>query len=105
MSKLELEFHEKMEEIYFRAKDEIGYPANRFKQMIDINGGYKAAKILLQSKDLSDGFIELCMHHRQDLSMEALITENLRFHELFTKEEIKTARDRLVDSGYSPKIR
>ena len=105
MKKLELEFHNKMEEIYFRAKDEIDYPANRFKQMIDINGGYKAAKILLGSKELSDGFIELYNHNRLDLSMEALIVENLKFHELFTKDEIKIAKDRLIKCGYIPKTK
>lgn len=105
MKKLELEFHDRMEEIYYRAKDEIDYPANRFKQMIDINGGYKAAKILLDSKELSDGFIELYNHNRLDLSMEALIVENLKFHELFTKDEIKIAKDRLIKCGYIPKIK
>jgi len=83
MKKLEIEFHNKMEEIYFRAKDEIGYKANRFKQMIDINGGYKAAKILIGSKELSEGFEELCKHRRLDISMEALIFENFDMNPIF----------------------
>jgi len=33
MDKLELEFHKKMTEIYFKAKDEIGNTAIRFKQL------------------------------------------------------------------------
>ncbi|MBA7509687.1 hypothetical protein ES705_01651 [subsurface metagenome] len=103
MNKLELEFHNKMEEIYFRAKDEIGYRATRFKQMVDVNGGREAAIILLKSKDISYGFEELCLHNRQDLSMEALIVENIKFYSLFNKKEIKTARKKLKESGYIPK--
>ena len=103
MNKLELEFNNYMEEIYFKAQDEIGYRATRFKQMVDINGGLKAAKILLKSKDISYGFEELCLHHRQDLSMEALIVENIKFYSLFIKKEIETARKRLKESRYIPK--
>ena len=97
MNKLELEFHNCMEEIYFKAKDEIGYRATRFKQMADVNGGRKAAKILLKSKDPLYGFEELCIHNRQDLSMEALIVENIKFYSLFNKKEIETARKRLKE--------
>ena len=104
MKELEKEFHKKMTEIYDKAKAELDYRANRFKHMVDEYGGYKAAKILLSSRGVPYGFEELSRYHRQDLTMEALIVENPKFHELFTKDEIKIAKKRLRDSGYTPNI-
>jgi len=41
---LELEFHHDMLEIYRRAKEECGYNATRFCQMVANNGGLRAAQ-------------------------------------------------------------
>lgn len=106
MKELEKEFHTKMTEIYDKAKAEIGYNAGRFKQLVDTNGGLKAAKILLAEKVAPLGFVELSsFHHRPDLTMEALIVENSKFYELFTKDEIKVAKKRLRDVKYIPKMK
>ena len=94
---LELKFHAAMLNIYDRAVLECNYPATRFLDMVHEQGGFDAAKSLLLSKKLSDGFIELWKLKRLDLSMEALIVENLKFHPLFTKLELHTARKRLED--------
>ena len=105
MKELEKEFHIKMTEIYDKAKAEIGYNAGRFKQMVDRYGGLIAARKLLSYKGIPYGFEELSLHHRQDLTMEALIVENPKFYELFKKDEIKVAKKRLRDSGYTPNIK
>ena len=105
MKELEKEFHIKMTEIYDKAKAEIGYNAGRFKQIVNTNGGIKAAKILLGEKVTPIGFVELSARHRPDLTMEALIVENPKFQELFTEAAIKVAKKRLRDVKYIPKMK
>ena len=93
-------FHQAMFLIYERAKDECGYIATRFREMVEENGGLEAAKKLLQ-KPLSEGFISLWERGRVDLTMEALILQP-KWKVLFTDEELKIARIRLQDAGYTP---
>ncbi len=40
---------------------------------------------------------------RLDVTMEALIVENQKWHPLFTEEEIGIAEKRLSDFGYEPR--
>ena len=46
-SKLEIAFDERMRQIYDQAKEECGYTATRFLQMVNADGGLNAAKKLL----------------------------------------------------------
>ena len=105
MKNLKLKFNEAMKDIYKQAKIECGYNATRFLQMVNELGGYKAALRLLYSKDVSEGFIELWKLARLDLTMEAMIYENLIWHDLFNKKELAIARKRLEDLDYKPKIK
>ncbi len=100
---LELKFHEAMIEIYEQAKSELNYNATRFLQAVNKHGGFKAAKIFLCAKDYSDGFVKLWERKRLDLTMEAMIIENSKWHCLFTKEELLIAEKRLINLGYKPK--
>ncbi|HBW56539.1 MAG TPA: hypothetical protein DEF27_01560 [Oscillatoriales bacterium UBA8482] len=97
---LELKFHEAMIEIYEQAKSELKYNATRFLQAVNEHGGLKAAKIFLNTKGFSYGFIELWERGRLDLTMEAMIVKNSKWHGLFTKQELLIAKKRLVDLGY-----
>ena len=91
-SDLAREFHILMRSIYDRAKSECGYNATRFKKMLEEKGGREAAKTLLKSPMVSDGFVELYMRKRLDLTVEAQILDNPRFWCLFDEKELDTAR-------------
>ena len=100
MESLEQEFHEAMLHVYERARDECGYNAIRFLQMVTDLGGLEAAKRLLHSKDLSCGFERLWELGRLDISMEKVVMDP-KWRSLFTDEELSIARRRLEDCRYS----
>ncbi len=86
------EFPVLMRSIYDRAKAECGYNATRFKRMLEERGGVETAKVLLKAPTVSDGFVELYMRNRLDLTVEAQLLENPQFWPLFTDTELDTAR-------------
>ena len=92
--KLEERFHQQMLNVYRRAKDECGYTANRFHQMVEEQGGLQTAKALLASKRIPDGFAQLYMLGRLDISMENLVLQE-PWANLFTDTELAVARRRL----------
>lgn len=96
---LELDFHKEMLEIYRRAKEECGYNATRFLQMVANDGGLKTARKLLATAEPSDGFTELWRNHRLDLAMENLVLKS-KYRSLFTAQEIDIARERLKSYGF-----
>lgn len=91
-SELAGQFHILMRSIYERAKTECGYNATRFKKMLEASGGVETAKTLLRAPAVSDGFVELFMRKRLDLTVEAQILDNPQFWSLFTESELDTAR-------------
>ena len=93
-------FHRSMLRIYDLAKEDCGYTPVRFLQMVQEYGGLRTAKRLLAKTDIQSGLTTLWDCGRLDLSMEALVISE-RYQPLFTKEEIETARARLVEYGYS----
>jgi hypothetical protein len=92
-------FHRRMVLVYERARDEAGYVATRFLQMVSERGGLEAAKALLNSPAVSDGFTALWERGRLDLTVEKLVLEP-EFRDLFNEEERLIARDRLKQYGY-----
>ncbi|MBN1568340.1 MAG: hypothetical protein JXA73_10880 [Acidobacteria bacterium] len=97
---IELEFHHEMLSIYTRAKDECNYSATRFLQMVNERGGLQAAKTLLHAEGYSEGLTALWEHGRLDITMEAIVVRQ-PWSQLFTRDELETARRRLIDLGYS----
>jgi hypothetical protein len=95
MSSLSKQFDQAMAEIYRRAKKEAGYPASIFFQMINDRGGLATAKFLINSPKPSDGYTHLYERGRLDLTVEAMVAENDKWHELFTGQELEKARRRL----------
>ncbi len=87
-------FHKDMVNIYFRAKRECHYNAERFFQMVDQRGGLETAKDLISRDEVSEGFTNLYLLGRLDLAMENLVV-NPTYSELFTDEEIAKCRERL----------
>jgi hypothetical protein len=68
--------------------------AIRFHQMVEEQGGLQAAKTLLASKRISDGFAQLYMLGRLDISMENLVLQE-PWSSLFADTELAVARRRL----------
>jgi hypothetical protein len=106
MQSLSKLFDVAMFEIYRRAKSEAGYDATIFLGMLNdrSRGGLSTAKYLINSRKPSDGYTNLYERGRLDLTVEAMVLENSKWHELFTSEELDKARRRLTDYGYTPKV-
>ena len=100
MQELSKTFDAAMFDIYQRAKSEAGYNATIFLKMLSDRGGLDTAKYLINSAKESDGYAALYLRKRLDLTVEAMVVENARWHELFTSEELTKARLRLEKHGY-----
>jgi len=103
MAGLEAQFDVAMFRVYRRAKDEAGYNAAIFLQMLSDRGGVPTAKTLINAAKPSDGYTELYMRERLDLTVEAVVVEDEQWHALFTDEELKRARRRLREYRYVPR--
>jgi len=95
MNQLEIKFHEDMRDIYLTAKKELKYNASRFWQLVSEKGGVQAAKTLIAKDGGTYGFEVLWEHRRLDLSVEAHVLKP-EYTDLFTNEERKLCRDRLI---------
>jgi hypothetical protein len=100
MQDLLKQFDLAMFEIYRRAKSEAKYNATIFFGMLNDRGGVDTAKYLINSPKPSDGYTALYERGRLDLTVEAMVIESDKWHELFTAEELVRARKRLADYGY-----
>jgi hypothetical protein len=96
-------FTQAMFQIYRRAKDEAGYTANIFLDMITRNHGLATAKTLINAAQPSDGYTNLFQRDRLDLTVEAVVVESLRWRNLFTAEELARAENRLRQYNYTPR--
>lgn len=97
------QFDVAMFSIYERAKSEAGYNATIFLGMLNNRGGLSTAKYLINTPKPSDGYTHLYERGRLDLTVEAMVVENSRWHGLFTEEELGKARRRLKQYGYVPR--
>lgn len=100
MPDLEAQFDRAMEDIYIRAKEEAGYTASIFHRMLCERRGRQTAKDLINSKHPSEGYTALWELKRLDLTVEAVVHDNPRWHPLFTPDELERARQRLDDYDY-----
>jgi hypothetical protein len=98
---LEAQFHEQMVNIYRNALKEAHYNAKKFLEMVTMQGGLAAAKTLLHTPYLPDGFAELWQRGRLDLTMEYMLIQ-APWKTLFTEEELKVAADRLAGHSQPP---
>jgi hypothetical protein len=89
------QFDEAMFGVYERALLEARYKASQLFQMLSDSGGLATAKKLLNSADESLGYTELWRRGRLDLTVEALIYDNPRWHPLFTQDELHKCVERL----------
>jgi hypothetical protein len=94
------QFDEEMLNIYRRAKLEVGYNASLFLQMLTEHGGLETARILIHKDKISDGYTALYLRGRLDITVEAIIHDNPKWHTLFTSEELEICNHRLKSYGY-----
>jgi hypothetical protein len=89
-----------MFEIYARARAEAKYTASVFLGMLQRQGGLITAKQLINASKPSDGYTALYERGRLDLTVEAVVIENIEWHDLFSTEELARAKARLKQYGY-----
>lgn len=99
---LESEFAQALEGTVEAAKQR-GYIPTYFMQMLGQYGGVETAKRLLAKSEPQEGLFELWRLNLLHDSMEAVIWDNPRFHELFEQTELEEARQRLDELGYFKK--
>jgi hypothetical protein len=63
--------------------------------------GLETARILLHSPNVSEGYT-LYLRGRLDLTVEAVIHDNPKWHPLFTQDELAICTKRLEDYRYLP---
>ena len=78
----------------------IGYKPQAFITMRITHGTIIAIKKLINSQKVPRGFTNLCEMKRLDLSMENIIQEP-EWINLFSDEDRKNAKKRLMDYGYN----
>ena len=98
---LEAQFNQEMLGIYRRAKNEANYNATIFLRMLTKDGGLRTAKTLINASKPSEGYTQLYLRGRLDLTVEAVVLADARWQSLFLAEELERARKRLKDYGYS----
>lgn len=99
-SRLEAQFDTAMMEIYQRAKIEANYVATVFHRMLSDHRGLETARRLVNDRKVSDGYTALWERGRLDLTVEAVIWDNPKWHPLFTPNEMKVIEKRLSEYGY-----
>jgi len=100
---LEKQFDEVMMDIYRRAKTECNYTPSIFFRMLSDKRGVATAKQLINASSVSEGYTRLFKLGRLDLTVEAVIFDTLKWHELFTNSEIAKCKARLTDYNYFKK--
>ncbi|MCK3778939.1 hypothetical protein MZK49_19720 [Ensifer sesbaniae] len=103
IANLERQFGVAMLGIYQRAKVEAKYNATVFLGMLNDRGGLPTAKYLINAADPSEGYTNLWERGRLDLTVEATVLENSKWHPLFTPDELAKAKARLVAYQYQAK--
>ena len=73
------------------AKAEVNYNPTRFKQMLAEHGGFTTAHRLLERREPSDGFNNMLMAGRVDLTLECLI-QRPQWARFFSQSELAFAK-------------
>lgn len=99
---LEEEFTQALEGTIEAAKKR-GYVPSYFIQMLHEHGGKETAMRLLKKTEPQTGLFELWELGLLHESMEAVLCDNPRFHELVEKKHLVEAQRRLDELGYFKK--
>jgi hypothetical protein len=88
------QFHIAMVELDAIIRAGTDYRPNQMRQMIHDLGGYTTAIRLVDRPHPTEGYTQLVLRGRKDLTVEALIADD-RWSELFEPRVVATARNRL----------
>jgi len=101
---LESQFDEAMHNIYVTAVREAKYTPHEFHRMLMERGGVATAKVLINRSKPSDGYTNLYLRGFLQLTVEAVIFDDPRWHPLFTSGELDICRKRLIEYEYPSAI-
>ena len=101
--KLENEFNIFLRDLADRTKRETPYNPTKFRAMIAEIGGVATAKTLINKSQVSYGYTSLWRRCRLDLTLEASLWENPKFHSLFNEQEVMICQKRLKQYKYKSK--
>lgn len=79
--------------------DRLGVRTARMRKLTAEHGALSTARRILSGRTTSDGFRELQLKGRLELSLEALILKST-WGSLFSDEEANEALTRLMEAGY-----
>jgi hypothetical protein len=98
----ELAFDAAMMNLHVRARDELGYNATRYVQMLLNHRGMETARILINATQPSQGFTFLWEQRRLDLTVEYLVLQP-EWQSLFAQEPelLEQARRRLAKYDFN----
>lgn len=85
--------------IYQRSLKETGVNHSYFLRMLNESGGHATAVHLVHANQPSDGYTDLHLKGRLDLTVEALILQP-RWESLFEQDTRDRARTRLIAYGF-----
>jgi len=90
---------------FLRAKaregmESVKYPATKFHRMLDRDGGFETVKRLLADPRVADGYSQLVMRGRTDLTVEALVTQT-SWRTFFDPQLIEVAETRLRRTNFA----
>lgn len=100
MASLEQEFDKALATAYRRAVAEADYKSPQYFSMLAKQGGVLTAIGLINRPQPSDGYTKLFTKGRLDLTVEAIVVDDPRWHPLFDPEIVERARKRLVAYKY-----
>ena len=104
LEQLEKDFEKAMWKLYYSTLNETGYDSKSFRRMLRKHSGRETAHRLIRTMKLSNGYANLYQQGRLDLTVEAVIHDNPRWHPLFSREELKKVQQRLRRFGYGPAL-
>jgi 5-methylcytosine-specific restriction enzyme A len=94
---LKADFQDELERTYLEAGERTGYWGKRFIQKVRRVGGVRTAKDMLAPRTAAQrkGLDAILAAGRPDLSLEYIVSKR-RFRSLFTQDEIREAKSRLL---------
>ena len=95
------EFEDALRGLYHTivAETKAKYKPILLMRMIDDIGAVSTAKNLISREKPSEGYSILSEFKRLDLTVEAFVLDNPKWHQLFTEEELQKATVRLKPYG------
>lgn len=98
MQILEKEFDRDLYKLYLRVKEV--YNPKVFYKMYGELGALKCAQKLLEESRIHSGFTRLVEERKLELTVEAFVMENTKYHPLFSEKMLDNARRKLNELEY-----